>query len=143
MRSERLRGLYQAGRRGGVVALGAVSVLGIITAPASADSWTGHLTGAGPGYESHRWGDDGGRTNIKFTGCKDDWNNERVAVQLFKDTFGPDPYYSSQNFSECFKGSTSTSSGWWEDHGSGSYYFDVNGALVGVHVSVASITVNY
>ncbi|MFF5333664.1 hypothetical protein [Streptomyces sp. NPDC013181] len=141
--SKHLLDLKHAGRRGGVVVLAAASLLGIMTAPASASSWSSYLSNAAPGYESRRWADNGGRTNIKFTGCADDWTNSHVAVQLFKDTFGPDPYYSSQRYSECFKGSSSTSSGWWEDHGSGDYYFDVNGALFGVHVWVDDVTVNY
>ncbi|MFJ4857509.1 MULTISPECIES: hypothetical protein [unclassified Streptomyces] len=124
------------------MALGTTAVLGFIAAPAQASSWTGHLTGAGPGYESRRWDDDGGRTNIKFSGCKDDYTNKSVAVTLFKNRkLAPDAFYSTQAFSKCFSGGTS--SGWWEDHGSGSYYFNVNGALVGVHVWVASITTVY
>ncbi|MFF3129283.1 hypothetical protein ACFVRD_45400 [Streptomyces sp. NPDC057908] len=45
------------------------------------------------------------------------------------------------SFTQCFVSGTSTSSGTWADHGSGSYYFVVNDALVGVHVWVKSLTV--
>lgn len=143
MRSPRSLALRDHSRRAGIASLAAAAALGIATAPAQASSWTSSLTGAAPGFESRRWADSGGRTNVQFTGCKDDYNNTRVAVQLFKDTFGPDPYYSSQGFTNCFNGSSSTSSGWWEDHGSGDYYFDVNGALFGVHVWVNVVKTVY
>ncbi|MEV7237220.1 hypothetical protein AB0N06_25630 [Streptomyces sp. NPDC051020] len=143
MRFADLAALREPSRRIGTVVLGAVAVLGVIAAPAQASSWSSSLTGAGPGFESRRWADSGGTTNIKFTGCSDDYSNKGVNVLLRKDTLGPDPYYVNAYFTNCFASSTSTSSGTWADHGSGNYYFAVNDALVGVHVWVKSLTVTY
>ncbi|MFB7217283.1 hypothetical protein [Streptomyces sp. NPDC056227] len=143
MRSAHLTALREPSRRIGTVLLGAAAVLGVIVAPAQASSWSSSLTGAGPGFESRRWADSGGTTNIKFTGCTDDYSNKSVSVLLRKDTLGPDPYYTRASFTNCFAGSASTSSGTWADHGSGDYYFAVNDALVGVHVWVKSLTVTY
>lgn len=131
------------GCRIGTVALAAAALLGFIAVPAQASSWTSHLSGAAPGFESRRWTDSGGSTNIKFTGCSDDYTNAHVAVRLRKDTFGPDPSYVNASFTKCFAGSSSTSSGTWDGHGSGDYYFVVNDALVGVHVWVKSLTTTY
>ncbi|MEU1489896.1 hypothetical protein ABZ456_06525 [Streptomyces sp. NPDC005776] len=116
-------------------------MLGILSAPAQASSWSSYLTGAAPGFESRRWTDDGGPTNIQFTDCKDDWNDKSVGVTLRKDTFGPDPSYTKANFTNCFGGGTS--SGNWDGHGSGEYYFAVNYGLAGVHVWVDSLAVYY
>ncbi|MGW2183939.1 hypothetical protein ACWCXX_39405 [Streptomyces sp. NPDC001732] len=143
MRSARLTPLRESGRRIGTVVLGVAAVLGFIAAPAQAASWSSSLSNAGPGFESRRWYDTGGSTNIKFTGCKDDYTDRNVTVLLRKDTLGPDPAYTRASFTNCFVSATSTSSGNWDDHGSGDYYFAVNDALVGVHVWVDSLTVTY
>ncbi|MFB6815616.1 hypothetical protein ACFCV8_13850 [Streptomyces sp. NPDC056347] len=143
MRPTLLTTLCEPSRRIATVALGTVAALGMLSAPAQASTYNSHLTGAGPGFESTRWNDNGGATNIKFTGCTDDYSNQRVSVRLRKDTFGPDPSYTNASFTQCFVSSSSTSSGNWDDHGSGEYYFVVNDALVGVHVWVKSLTVTY
>ncbi|MFC9650976.1 MULTISPECIES: hypothetical protein [unclassified Streptomyces] len=143
MRSARLTVLREPGRRIGTVVLGAATVLGVLTAPAHAASWSGSLSNAGPGFESRRWTDSGGTTGIKFTGCSDNYSNRSVGVTLRKDTLGPDPTYVTASFTKCFASSTSTSSGSWDDHGSGDYYFAVNYGLSGVNVWVRSLTVTY
>ncbi|MFF2408147.1 hypothetical protein [Streptomyces sp. NPDC058092] len=143
MRPAHLTALREPSRRIATVALGAAAVLGLIAAPAQASTYSSHLTGAGPGFESSRWNDSGGTTNIKFTGCTDDYNDKSVTVRLRKDTFGPDPSYVNAVFTQCFVSGTSTSSGTWADHGSGAYYFVVNDAMVGVRVTVKSLTVTY
>ncbi|MGW4032551.1 hypothetical protein ACWEFL_25115 [Streptomyces sp. NPDC004838] len=117
--------------------------LGLLISPAQAASWSSYLVNAGPGFESRRWYDTGGATNIKFTGCEDSGSNSGVNVTLRKDTFGPDPQYSTANFTNCFVSSTSTSSGNWSNHGSGDYYFAVNYGAVSLWVSVNSLTVTY
>ncbi|TLQ44679.1 hypothetical protein [Streptomyces marianii] len=140
MRSTRLTALRESGRRIGTVALGAAAVLGLLTTPAQASSWSSYLSGVGPGYESRRWYDTGGATTIKFTGCS---GGSGAEVRLRKDTFGPDPAYSTALFTNCFASSTSTSTGNWSDHGSGDYYFAVNEAAVSLKLSVKSLTVSY
>ncbi|MGW0465322.1 hypothetical protein ACWDX6_08635 [Streptomyces sp. NPDC003027] len=143
MRSTRLIALREPARRIGTVTLGAAAVLGILTAPAQAASWSSYLSGVGPGYESRRWYDSGGTTTIKFTGCDNDGNISSTSVVLRKDTVGPDPYYTKANFTNCHASATSTSTGTWSDHGSGDYYFAVNDSLTGVRLWVKSLTVSY
>ncbi|MFE6783883.1 hypothetical protein ACFVFF_16655 [Streptomyces sp. NPDC057680] len=116
-------------------------MLGILTPPAQAASWSSSLTGVLPGYESRRWYDTGGATTIKFTGC--DSNGTGAEVRLRKDTFGPDPAYAKAVFTQCFASSTSTSTGNWSDQGSGDYYFAVNEAGVNLWLTVKSLTVTY
>ncbi|MFH8474827.1 hypothetical protein [Streptomyces sp. NPDC018000] len=123
--------------------IGAATALGFLAAPAQAASWSSSLSNAGPGFESRRWADSGGATNIKFTGCSDDGSDSVVNVTLRKDTLGPDPSYATANFTNCFVSSTSTSSGDWSDHGSGDYYFAVNYGASNLHVWVKSLTVTY
>ncbi|MFE7549327.1 hypothetical protein [Streptomyces gardneri] len=141
MRSTRLAGLRESGRRIGTVGLGVAAVLGILTPPAQAASWSSSLTGVMPGYESRRWYDTGGTTTIKFTGCVS--NGTGAEVRLRKDTFGPDPAYTKAVFTQCFASNTSTSTGNWSDHGSGDYYFAVNEAGVNLVLTVRSLTVTY
>ncbi|MFI0990528.1 MULTISPECIES: hypothetical protein [Streptomyces] len=143
MRSTRLITLRESGRRIGTVGLGAAAVLGLLTAPAHAASWSGSLTGVIPGYESRRWYDTGGSTTIKFTGCSTDGSTSVTNVTLRKDTFGPDPYYVRASFTQCHASSTSTSTGTWSDHGAGDYYFVVNDGATGVRTWVKSLTVSY
>ncbi|WP_405855039.1 hypothetical protein OG361_18825 [Streptomyces sp. NBC_00090] len=117
-------------------------MLGILTPPAQASSWTGYLTGVMPGYESRRWTDTGGTTTIKFTDCySGTWKSANV--RLRKDTFGPDPAYATAVFTNCFNGTTATSTGTWSDHGSGDYYFAVNEGGVNLTLTVKAITVTY
>ncbi|MFJ8002463.1 hypothetical protein ACIQ7D_36065 [Streptomyces sp. NPDC096310] len=143
MRSTRLTALREPGRRIGTIALGAAFVLGVLATPAQAASWSSSLSGAGPGFESRRWYDSGGSTNIKFTGCSDDGSNRVANVTLRKDTLGPDPSYTTAAFTNCFTGSSATSTGNWSDHGSGDYYFAVNYGASGLRVWVDSLTVTY
>ncbi|MFI5748181.1 hypothetical protein ACIBBE_20055 [Streptomyces sp. NPDC051644] len=141
MRSIRTTALRGPGWRISTVALGAVAVLGIVAAPAQASSWSSKLVGAAPGFESRHYADDGGPTNVKFTNCKDDYSNSRVNIVLRKDTLGPDPYYSTHTYTACFTGGTS--SGNWDDHGSGTYYWAVNDGLVNVHVWADPVATYY
>ncbi|GAA2636510.1 hypothetical protein [Streptomyces vastus] len=143
MRPARLSNLRTSGRRIGAVTLGAAAVVGLLSAPAHAASWSSSLTGAAPGFESRRWFDSGGSTNIRFTGCSDDGSDRLVNVTLRKDVTGPDPTYVRAAFTNCFASRTSTSSGNWSSHGSGNYYFVVNDGASGLRVTVRSLTVNY
>jgi hypothetical protein len=60
---------------------------------------------------------------------------------LRKDTSGPDPKYTNANFTNCFN-SGATSSGTWDDHSSGDYYFAIDyGTNMCAPVSVDSLTV--
>lgn len=62
---------------------------------------------------------------------------------LRKDTFGPDPKFDNATFTKRFN-SGATSTGNWDGHGSGEYYFVVDyGSNVYAPVSVSSLTVNY
>ncbi|WP_139216406.1 hypothetical protein [Streptomyces sp. CC77] len=142
MKSKRLAALRDSGRRIGTVALGATAVLGILTPPAQASSWSSSLSGVMPGYESRRWYDSGGTTTIKFTGCSSG-THKGAEVRLRKDTFGPDPAYATALFTQCFASSSSTSTGTWSDKGSGDYYFAVNEAGVNLKLTVRSLTVSY
>ncbi|MFJ2560641.1 MULTISPECIES: hypothetical protein [unclassified Streptomyces] len=143
MRSTRLTALREPGRRIATVTLGAAVALGVLVTPAQAASWSSSLAGAAPGFESRRWYDSGGSTNIKFTGCTDSGSNSVVNVTLRKDTVGPDPSYTTAAFTNCFNSSSATSSGDWSDHGSGDYYFAVNYGASGLRVWVNSLTVTY
>ncbi|WP_256105913.1 hypothetical protein [Streptomyces sp. ODS05-4] len=111
--------------------------------PAQAASWSGYLSGVGPGYESRRWTDSGGSTTIKFTGCSTDGATSVTNVTLRKDVTGPDPYYVKAAFTKCHESTTATSSGSWVDHGSGNYYFVVNDSSTGVKLWVKSLSVSY
>ncbi|MFE7429992.1 MULTISPECIES: hypothetical protein [unclassified Streptomyces] len=130
-------------RRIATVAVGAATALGVIASPAQAASWSSSLSNAGPGYESRRWYDSGGTTTIKFTGCRDNGGNKVVNVLLRKDTVGPDPSYVNAAFTKCFESGSSTSTGNWDDHGSGDYYFAVNVGASSLNVWVNSLTVSY
>lgn len=141
MRAARLSNMRTSGRRIGIVGLGAAAVVGLLSAPAQAASWSSSLSGAAPGFESRRWYDTGGSTNIKFTGCTSGLSV--VNVTLRKDVTGPDPSYVRAAFTKCFQSSSATSSGTWSDHGKGNYYFVVNEGSSGSRVSVKSLTVNY
>ncbi|MGW2020199.1 hypothetical protein [Streptomyces sp. NPDC001927] len=143
MRSARFITMREQARRVGTVALGAAAVLGVVVAPAQASSWSSSLSYAGPGYESRRWYDTGGSTNIKFTGCTDNGSNRVASVTLRKDTTGPDPQYVTASFTNCFAGSAATSSGNWSDHGSGEYYFAVNYGTSGLNLTVRTLSVTY
>lgn len=143
IRSAHFSTLREPARRIGTVTLGAAAVLGVIAAPAQASSWSSSLTNAGPGFESRRWYDTGGSTNIKFTGCSDNGSDRVVNVTLRKEVTGPNPQYTTAAFTNCFTSSTATSSGNWSDHGSGDYYFAVNYGASGVNVTVKSLTVTY
>ncbi|QGZ52561.1 hypothetical protein GPZ77_33420 [Streptomyces sp. QHH-9511] len=143
MRSTRLDTLREPARRIGTVALCAAAVLGVVSSPAQAASWSSSLSNAGPGFESRRWYDTGGQTSISFTGCSDTGQNNNANVTLRKDVTGPDPQYVTASFTNCFASTSSTSNGTWADHGSGNYYFAVNYGVVGVNLWVRSLTVSY
>ncbi|MFD8614721.1 hypothetical protein [Streptomyces sp. NPDC059631] len=134
--------MARTGKRVAIVGMAAAAVVGALTMPAQASSWSSYLSNAGGDFESRRWTDDGGSTTIKFTSCSSA-GTQAVGVTLRKDTFGPDPTYSTANFTNCFK-SGATSTGNWGDHGSGDYYFVVNYATNTYEtVSVKSLTVYY
>lgn len=136
--------MARAGKRASIVGMAAAAVVGALAMPAQASSWSSSLTNVGNDFESRRWTDNGGSTTIKFTSCsRDSSGSQAVTVTLRKDTFGPDPKYSTQEFTNCFH-SGATSSGSWDDHGSGDYYFVVDyGQNVYAPVSVKSLTVYY
>ncbi|MFJ9344796.1 hypothetical protein ACIRP0_36780 [Streptomyces sp. NPDC101733] len=137
----RLSALRESGRRVSVVGLGVAAVVGLAASPAQAASWSSSLTGARLGYESRRWADNGGATNITFTDCTSDVHV--VNVTLKKDlSLQPDPVYTTASFTNCFNGYNATSSGNWEDHGSGNYYFSVNDGS-SASATVRTLTVNY
>ncbi|MFE3639314.1 hypothetical protein [Streptomyces sp. NPDC059168] len=116
--------MARAGKRATIVGMAAVAAVGILSIPAQASSWTSHISNAYNDFESRRWTDNGGSTTIKFSGCKSD-GTQAVTVTLRKDVLGPDSKYSTQTYTNCFK-SGGTSTGKWDDHGSGNYYFVVN-----------------
>ncbi|MDG9687893.1 hypothetical protein OH797_38610 (plasmid) [Streptomyces anulatus] len=131
-------------RRAAVVLLSAVTIVGIFASPAQAGSWDSSLTGVGPGFESRRWYQPSSSTGttIKFTGCTG--GNTVVNVTLYKvvNNF-PDTDYTKAAFTKCFESPTSTSTGNWNDHGAGDYYFVVNDGGVGSTVSVRYLVVSY
>jgi hypothetical protein len=135
--------MTRAGKRAVIISTAAAAAaVGVLAVPAQASSWSSSITGAGNDFESRRWTDDGGSTTIKFTSCHRD-GTQAVNVMLRKDTFGPDPKYSNATFTNCFN-SGATSTGNWDDHGSGDYYFVVDyGSNVYAPVSVSSLTVYY
>lgn len=142
MRSARLTAFRTHGRRITTVTFSAATMLGILTAPAHASSWSSHLSGA-VGFESRRWYDSGGTNKINFTGCSDNGSNRLVNVTLRKDVTGPDPSYTKAAITNCFTSTSATSSGSWADHGSGNYYFVVNDGATSLRVWVKSLTVSY
>ncbi|MER5280099.1 hypothetical protein ABT025_30790 [Streptomyces sp. NPDC002809] len=129
------------GRRIAIAGIGAVATVGIAAMPAQAASWTSSISGGARGFESHRWSDDGASNNIKFTGCRDDYQNKTVGVTPRKDVTGPDPEYSTAQYTACFGGGTS--SGTWTNKGSGDFYFAVNYQYNGVHVWVTKVGVYF
>jgi hypothetical protein len=133
----------RAGKRAMIiVTAAAAAAVGVLAVPAQASSWSSYISDAGNDFESRRWTDNGGSTTIKFTGCHRD-GTQAVGVMLRKDTLGPDPKYTNANFTNCFN-SGATSSGTWDDHGSGDYYFVIDyGANMYAPVSVDSLTVYY
>ncbi|MFJ9076808.1 hypothetical protein ACIRO3_16375 [Streptomyces sp. NPDC102278] len=141
MKSIHLSALRESGRRAAVVGLGVAAVAGLAASPAQAASWSSSLSGAGAGFESRRWYDSGGSTNITFTDCTSDVSVANVTLRKDVD-FQVDPQYSTASFSNCFNGYNSTSSGNWGDHGSGNYYFAVNYGSSAV-LSVRTLSVNY
>ncbi|MEU7557295.1 hypothetical protein [Streptomyces eurythermus] len=134
--------MARAGKRAMIIGAAAVTAVGVLAVPAQASSWSSYLSNVRNDYESRRWTDDGGTTTIKFTSCHRD-GQQVVNVMLRKDTAGPDPKYDNAPFSNCFN-SGATSTGNWDDHGSGEYYFVVDyGSTVYAPVSVSSLTVYY
>ncbi|MFH9968785.1 hypothetical protein ACH4PR_47165 [Streptomyces mirabilis] len=134
--------LARTGKRATIIGMAAAAAVGALAMPAQASSWSSSLTNVGNDFESRRWTDDGGSTTIKFTSCTRA-GGQVVGVTLRKDTFGPDPLYSTASFTNCFN-SGATSTGNWDDHGSGDYYFVVDyGSNVYAPVSVRSLTVSY
>lgn len=130
-------------RRIAVVLFSVVTVVGIFSSPAQAGSYTSYMTGVQAGFESSRWNEDSSATTttIKFTGCSG--GASAVTVTLAKDINNlPDSYYVRASFTKCFESSSSTSTGVWDDHGSGSYYFIVNDGGYAV-ASVKSLTVSW
>ncbi|WP_329014047.1 hypothetical protein [Streptomyces sp. NBC_01601] len=127
-----------------IIGAAAMAAIGALAMPAYASSWSSSLTNAGNDFESRRWTDNGGATTIKFTSCtRDSSASQNVGVTLRKDVLGPDPLYSTATFTACFS-SGATSTGNWDDHGSGDYYFVVDyGQNVYAPVSVKSLTVSY
>ncbi|GAA2977509.1 hypothetical protein [Streptomyces fulvorobeus] len=139
----RLGALRTSVRRIAVVLFSAITVVGIFSAPAQAASWSSSLSGVAPGYESRQWYAPSSSTGTKitFTGCTG--FNSVVNVTLYKAvTALPDTGYVRAAFTQCFTGSSSTSTGNWSDHGAGDYYFVVNDGG-GASVSVRSLTVTY
>ncbi len=142
MRSIRLTALRRQGQRITVVALGGAAVLGLVAAPAQASSWTSSLTNVAPSFESRRWTDDGGPTNVQFENCTDDYES-KVTIGLRKDVLGPDDYFTTHTYTECFEGSGHYSSGNWDGHGEGDYYFVVNDFMIDVHMSAKWVGTYY
>ncbi|MFF4648125.1 hypothetical protein [Streptomyces sp. NPDC001389] len=141
MKSMRLSALRESGRRAAVVGLGIAAVVGLASSPAQAASWSSTIVGADPGFESRRWYDGGGSTNITFTDCSSDVHVANVTLRKDLD-FQPDPQYSTASFTNCFNGTYATSSGNWGDHGEGNYYFAVNYGSSAM-LWVRTLTVNY
>lgn len=122
--------------------MAAAAVVGALAVPAQAASSSSSLNNVGGDFQSRRWTDDGGSTTIKFTSCPSA-GTQAITVTLRKDVFGPDPTYSTATFTNCFN-SGATSSGSWDDRGSGDYCFVVNYASnTYVTVSVKSLSVYY
>lgn len=137
-------GLRRAGQRVGLVSLGAVTLLSLTVGPANAAGWSSSISGAYPNFESRRWSDAGGSTNIQFTNCEDGTGATSAGVTLRKDVdWQVDPTYSSASFTNCFGGYSSTSSGNWGDHGSGNYYFAVNLGATYSDLDVRTLSVSY
>ncbi|MFG2684039.1 hypothetical protein [Streptomyces sp. NPDC048392] len=136
--------MARAGKRAMIIGTAAAAAaVGALAVSAQASSWSSYLSNAGNDFESRRWTDNGGSTTIKFTSCSRGSSPKAVSVMLRKDTFGPDPKYTNASFTNCFN-SGATSSGTWDGHGSGDYYFVVDyGSNVYAPVSVKSLTVYY
>ncbi|MEV5177804.1 hypothetical protein AB0L10_43940 [Streptomyces flaveolus] len=137
--------MARTGKRASIVGMAAAAVVGALAMPAQAASWSSSLTNVYNDFESRRWTDNGGSTSISFTTCtRDSSASQAVNVTLRKDVFGPDPLYSTATFTNCFKYSGATSTGNWDDHGSGDYYFVVDyGQNIYAPVSVKSLSVYY
>lgn len=126
-----------------MVLFSVVTVVGIFSSPAQAGSYTSYMAGVEAGFESSHWNEDSAATTttIKFTGCTS--GSSAVHVKLAKDINNlPDNYYVDAAFTKCLESSTSTSTGAWDDHGAGSYYFIVNDGGYAT-VSVKSLTVSW
>lgn len=127
-----------------MVLFSAIMAVGIFSAPAQAASWSGYLTGVAPGYESRNWyaPSSSTGTTISFTGCTS--FSSVVNVTLYKVVNNlPDTDYTRAAFTQCLTGSSATSTGNWNDHGAGDYYFVVNDGGGSSGVSVKSPTVSY
>ncbi|MFE1953262.1 hypothetical protein ACFW9D_22670 [Streptomyces sp. NPDC059524] len=136
--------MTRAGKRAVIIgAAAAAAAVGVLAVPAQASSWSSSLSNVYNDFESRRWTDTGGSTTIKFTTCKSG-GTQAVGVMLRKDTVGPDPKYTNASFTKCFDYTGATSTGNWDDHGSGNYYFVVNyGSNNYAPTSVSSLTVYY
>ncbi len=144
MNSAILFGLRKTGQRAGLVSLGAMTLLSLMAGSANAASWSSSLSGAYPNFESRRWSDAGGSTNIQFTNCTDHTGATSAGVTLRKDVdWQVDPTYTTASFTNCFGGYSSTSSGNWGDHGSGNYYFAVNLGATYSDLDVRTLSVTY
>ncbi|WP_329043533.1 hypothetical protein OHT61_32390 (plasmid) [Streptomyces sp. NBC_00178] len=143
MKTASTQALRTSVRRAAVVLFSAITVVGIFSAPAQAASWSSYLSGVAAGYESRNWYEPSSSTGTKitFTGCSG--ANTVVNVTLYKVVNNlPDTDYTRAAFTQCFGGSSATSTGNWSDHGAGDYYFVVNDGGGG-NVSVRSLTVTY
>ncbi|MFD6939297.1 hypothetical protein ACFYRL_24875 [Streptomyces goshikiensis] len=144
MKSAILSSLRKTGQRAGLVSLGAMTLLSLTAGSANAASWSSSISGAYPNFESRRWSDAGGSTNIQFTNCTDGTGATSAGVTLRKDVdWQVDPTYSTASFTNCFGGYSSTSSGNWGDHGSGNYYFAVNLGATYSDLDVRTLSVTY
>lgn len=136
----RSAGVRQAGGCGGAAA----GLVGVFAAPAQAASWESCLSSVGPNYESRRWYQPGGatKTKIQFTGCTSGLSLANVTLYKAVPVW-PDDRFTMAAFTNCFNSSTAVSTGNWNDHGAGDYYFLINEGTSGVYLSVKKVKVSY
>ncbi|MER6503266.1 hypothetical protein ABT218_28870 [Streptomyces sp. NPDC001455] len=66
-----------------------------------------------------------------------------VSTTLNKQTPWAGPSYVNAAFTKCFESGSSTSTGSWDDHGSGEHHFAVKVGAVSLNIWVNSLTVSY
>ncbi|MGW6605639.1 hypothetical protein [Streptomyces sp. NPDC055036] len=113
----------------GVAVVGMISVVMLAFTPAAEANWDSYIKNATPGFESQRWSDEK-YSEIKFTGCyaySSGGHPTSVDVQMWRHGAAlPDAAYDNKTFTQCFKGSNSTSIGEWTlSDGFESYYSQI------------------
>ncbi|MFJ8896937.1 hypothetical protein ACIRCZ_20320 [Leifsonia sp. NPDC102414] len=100
------------------------AALSLAMAPgASATIYTGNVTNAYDGNESHRW-DEEQYSELDFYNCQS-LHHQSVQITYYRALdFKPDPSYDQKLFTACFKAG-GVSVGEWHDLPWGMYYFQI------------------